>query len=187
MVRLQAPDYTNYYVDQTGGKYGSGRFCIIMTRELGESEQYERMAKLPKVADVIGLNRILLPQHFDSLEQIRNAAAQLSAGVVFLYTVDTVFKDTNTSRTLTTISLGMSTSRKITALTTVSALLMDTKTGYIYSAYEATEKEDISSSSWNTRDNADKARQKTETRAFTKLIDDFVESWPRLIKRYPAK
>ena len=186
MVRLQAPDYTNYYLEQNGGKFGDGRFCVVLTRELGEDAQYERMSKLPKVADVIGLNRILLPQRFDNLEQIRNAAARLSAGMVFLFTVDTKYKDTNSSKTLTAISLGMSSTKKITVLTTVSALLMDTKTGYIYSAYETTEKEEISSSAWSTRDNADKARQKTETRAFARLVDDFVESWPRLLKRYSA-
>jgi len=187
MVRLQAPDYTNYYIDQNGGKFGEGRFCVVLTKELGENEQYERLSKLPKIADVIGLNRILLPQRFDSLEQIRAAAARLSAGMVLLYTVDTKYRDTNSSKTLTAISLGMSSTKKITVLTTVSALLMDTKTGYIYSAYETTEKEEISSSAWGTRENADKARQKTEARAFARLVDDFVESWPRLLKRYPAK
>ncbi|AWI08670.1 hypothetical protein CKA38_04830 [Ereboglobus luteus] len=187
MVRLQAPEYTSFYIDRNGGKYGTGKYCVILAKELGENEQYERMAKLPEVADVIGLNRMLLPQRIDDFRSIREAAAQLSAGVVFVYTVDTTFRDANSSKTLTAISLGISPSKKITALTTISALLMDTKTGYIYSAYETTEKEEVSSSSWNTRDNADKARQKTETRAFAKLIDDFIESWPRLLERYPAK
>jgi hypothetical protein len=184
---MLAVDHSSFKIDRDGEKYDGGQFCIILARELGEDRQYERISALPKVADVIGLNRILLPRRFDNLEQIRNAATEFSAGMVFLYTVDTTFRDTNASKMLTAISLGMSATRKITVLTTISGLLMDTRTGYLYSAYETTEKEEISSSSWNTKDNADKARQKTEARAFTKLAGDFVESWPRLLKRYLAK
>lgn len=43
------------------------------------------------------------------------------------------------------------------------------------------------SSSWGSRDTADEARRKTEKRAFDKLIDEVVVSWPRLLQRYEKK
>src|SRR5438876_7274228 len=54
-----------------------------------------------------------------------------------------------------------------------SALLIDTRTGYIYSAYEVTERAETFSTSWGSRDSADEARRGNEQRAFKKLIDEF--------------
>ncbi len=35
-VRVQAPTYSNQYLRQNGGPYGSGRYSVIMTREVEE-------------------------------------------------------------------------------------------------------------------------------------------------------
>lgn len=81
------------------------------------------------------------------------------------------------------ITLGLSPTRKITAVTTVSGLLIDTRTGYIYSAYEVTERAGSLATSWGTRDTADEVRRKTEKDAFKKLVDELVTSWPRILAR----
>jgi hypothetical protein len=83
------------------------------------------------------------------------------------------------------VTLGLSPTRKVTAVTTVSSLLLDTRTGYVYSAHEATEREAIRSTSWGSLLAADKARQTTEGRAFGKLIDEVVKAWPKLLKAHP--
>ena len=64
---------------------------------------------------------------------------------------------------------------------------MDTRTGYIYAAYEQTERQRTLSTSWGTRDSADAARRDTERRAFTKLVDDIVTSWPKVLQRHATK
>jgi hypothetical protein len=107
--------------------------------------------------------------------------------LVFLYTFDTAFFGVDAAKPLTVITLGLSPTRKITAVTTVSALLLDTRTGYIYSAYEVTEREAMVSTSWGSSDTADEARRKTERRAFGKLVDEFVASWPKLLQRHEKK
>lgn len=91
------------------------------------------------------------------------------------------------AKPLTLITLGFSPTRKISAVTTASALLMDTRTGYIYSAYDVTEKAETFSSSWGSHDSADEARRKNEQTAFKKLIDQFVTSWPKLLERHPRQ
>ncbi|MDR0781711.1 MAG: hypothetical protein LBF16_13650 [Pseudomonadales bacterium] len=186
-ARIQGAGYENYNTRRTGAVYGSGKYAVITTRELGEDAQFARIAMLPQVEGIIGLNRLLLPQTLNDLNDLRACAAQLHADLLFVYTFETKFLDNDSSVPLTVITLGLSPTRKITAMTTVSALLIDTRTGYLYSAYENTEREEVSSTSWGSQENADKARQQTELRAFVKLVDDVVAAWPQLLARYAVQ
>ncbi|MFT4586233.1 MAG: hypothetical protein ACI9VS_000679 [Candidatus Binatia bacterium] len=186
-VRVQGPTYSNYYLRQNGGKYGTGRYSVIMTKEVEEQAQFDRVTALPQVSGLVALNRMLLPPRLEGDREIREAASRLRADLVFLYTFDTAFFGVDAAKPLTVITLGLSPTRKITAVTTVSALLLDTRTGYIYSAYEVTEREAMVSTSWGSSDTADEARRKTERRAFGKLVDEFVASWPKLLQRHEKK
>ncbi|MFA6960307.1 MAG: hypothetical protein WC205_06130 [Opitutaceae bacterium] len=186
-VRVQSPTYTNYFLQQNGGQYGSGgRYSVIMTREVEDQAQFDRISALPQVSGVVAINRLLLPAKLESDRELREAAARLHTDLVFVYTFDTAFFDTDASTPLTVVTLGLSPTRKVSAVTTVSGLLLDTRTGYVYSTYEATEREAIRSTSWGSMYAADKARQATEGRAFVKLIDELVNAWPKLLKSHPA-
>jgi hypothetical protein len=187
VVRVQAPTYTNYYLRQNGGSYGSGRYSVILAKEEDEDSQLERVTKLQQVAGLVSISRLLLPQRLDDDKEIRGAASRLQADLVFLYTFDTSFLDTDMAKPLSVITLGLSPTRRISAVTTCSALLMDTRTGYIYSAYEATERKQTLSTSWGSRDTADETRREIEQEAFKKLIDDLTTSWPKLLERYAQK
>lgn len=186
-IRVQAPTYTNHYLQQRGGTYGSGRYSVILAKEAGEDSQLERVTKLQQVAGLVTINRMLLPERLDDDRDVRGAASRLQADLVFLYTFDTSFFDTDLAKPLTVISLGLSPTRKISAVTTCSALLMDTRTGYIYSAYEVTERAQTYSTSWGSRDSADEARRSNEQAAFRKLIDEFTTTWPRVLERHKKK
>jgi hypothetical protein len=186
-VRVQAPGYKNHYLQRNGGSFGDGRYSVILTREVEEQPQFDRITSLPQVAGVIGLNRMLLPARLEGDREIREAASRLQADLVFLYTFDTAFFDHDGAKPLSVITLGLSPTRKITAITTVSALLLDTRTGYLYSAYETTEREEAHATSWSTADTADAVRQKAEKRAFEKLIGEVVDSWPKLLERHGKK
>jgi len=82
------------------------------------------------------------------------------------------------------ITLGLSPTRRISVTTTASALLLDTRTGFIYAAYEVTERANTLATSWGSRESADQIRQETESNAFAKLADIFVADWPTLLDRY---
>jgi len=187
IVRVQAPAYTNYYLQQRGGSYGSGRYSVILTKEAGEDLQVDRISKLPEVAGLVSINRMLLPQRLEGDREIRGAASRLQADLIFLYTFDTAFFDRDISKPLSVITLGLSPTRKISAATTCSALLIDIRTGYVYSAYEVTERAETFSTSWGSRDSADETRRKNEQEAFKKLIDEFVATWPRILDRHKTK
>lgn len=107
--------------------------------------------------------------------------------MILLYTFDTSFFDTDMAKPLTVITLGLSPTRKISAATTCSALLIDTRTGYVYSAYEVTEKAETFATSWGSRDSADEARRGNEQKAFEKLVDEFVTTWPKVLERHRQK
>jgi len=187
VVRVQAPAYSNYYLQQRGGSYGSGRYSVILAKEANEDSQLERVTKLQQVSGLVTINRILLPERLESDREIRGAASRLQADLVFLYTFDTSFFDTDTAKPLSVITLGLSPTRKISAVTTCSALLIDTRSGYIYSAYEVTERAETFSTSWGSRDSADEARRKNEQDAFKKLIDEFASTWPQVLERHRKK
>jgi len=187
VLRVQAPTYTNYYLQQRGGSYGSGRYSVILAKEADEDLQLERVSKLRQVAGLVTINRMLLPERLEGDKEIRGAASRLQADLVFLYTFDTSFFDTDQAKPLSVITLGLSPTRKISAVTTCSALLMDTRTGYIYSAYEVTERTETFSTSWGSRDTADEARRNNERDAFKKLIDEFATTWARVLERHGKK
>lgn len=187
VIRVQAPTYSNYYIQQRGGNYGSGRYSVILAKEANEDSALERLSRLPQIAGLVTINRMLLPERLDSDRELRGAASRLQADLVFLYTFDTAFFDTDVAKPLTVVTLGLSPTRKISAATTASALLMDTRTGYIYSAYEVTERAETFATSWGSRDTADEARRKNEEVAFKKLIDEFETSWPKILERFGKK
>jgi hypothetical protein len=187
IVRVQAPTYSNYYLQQHGGNYGSGRYSVILTKEADEDSQLQRVGKLQQIAGLVTINRLLLPERLEGDREIRAAASRLQADLVFLYTFDTSFFDSDVAKPLTVITLGLSPTRKISAVTTCSALLIDTRTGYIYSAYEVTERTETFSTSWGSRDSADEARRTNERDAFKKLIDELVNTWPKVLERHAKR
>jgi hypothetical protein len=60
---------------------------------------------------------------------------------------------------------------------------LDTKTGFVYGAFEATEKRSTLNTSWGTKDAADRVRQDAEKAAFKGLVGEFEKSWPAIVER----
>jgi hypothetical protein len=182
-VRIQKGGYSNFNVERIGGVYDRGNFAVILVREVEQEEDFQRIQNLPEISNVIYLNRILIPDRVRDIDDLRLAASHLRADLLFVYTFDTAFRDHNLARPLSVISLGLAPTRKITATTTASALIIDTRTGFVYGALEATELNDSLSTSWGSREAADRARRANERAAFVKLVDEFAGAWPRILKQ----
>ena len=120
-------------------------------------------------------------------KELREAAARVHADLILIYTFDTAFYDTDVARPLTVITLGLSPTRKLGVSTTASALLIDTRTGYIYGTYEATKKADTMASSWNTSDSADRVRRDNEHEALGLLVGQVEKTWPKMVEQYGHK
>ncbi len=183
LARVQAPRYSNAWLRENGGVWGTGRYSVVTVREIEDEADLARLAQLPQLHGPIGLSTMLLPERLDSELPLRQAAARLQADMLVLYTLDTTFRERDKAAALTTISLGLSPTRRITAYVTASALLLDTRTGYIYAAFEATEKRELASNVWESRKNADTARREAEKAAFKKLVGEFENTWPQVIAR----
>ncbi len=98
LVRVQGSGYANHRVRQNGGLAGSGRYSVMLVREVEQEAQFEFFGKLPQVAGVVTLNRLLVPAQLNDDKDIRQAASRLQADLVFLYTFATEFFDiTSTS------------------------------------------------------------------------------------------
>ena len=182
-VRVQAPRYHSYYTDQQGGLFDGRGYSVMLVREAEEDTDIKRLESLPDVNGIIGLSRLLLPAQLRSEQDLREAAARLKAEMVLLYTFDTTFHDGNAVPALSAVTLGLSPTHHVVVHVTASALLVDTRTGFVYGAFEATEKRNPFSTSWGSRESADRARQDAERAAFKGLVGEFEKSWPDIVAR----
>jgi hypothetical protein len=143
----------------------------------------ERLAKLPQVGGLITISTLLLPHTLKSDSEVREAAARLKADMVLLYTFDTSFHDNDASLALNVVTLGLSPTRQVFVHVAASALLMDTRTGFIYAALEANEKRKVTTNAWESRETADRARRDAEKTAFKGLVGEFEKNWPQIVER----
>ena len=103
--------------------------------------------------------------------------------MLLLYTFDTSFHDNDSSVGLSVITLGLSPTRKVSVHVTASALVIDTRTGFIYAAMEANEKRQLTSNVWESQESADRARRDAEKTAFKSLIGEFEKNWSQIVER----
>jgi hypothetical protein len=173
LARVQASGYrsTEYR------SYGHGQYSVVTTREVETEEQLERISELPDVAGLAALNRMLLSQELNSDIELRDAAASLQADMILLYTFDTSFHTDKVIPAADVLTLGLFPDRSAKVTTTASALLMDTRTGFVYAAVESTAREDQAANAWTNRDAIDDARRRAEARAFDQLVDEFAKAW----------
>jgi hypothetical protein len=180
VVRVQAPGYRSY----TACGIGGGRFSVITTRDIEADADVARLSQLPMMRGVAPLNRLVLPDAFQSDYELREAAAKMHADMVLVYTLDTQFVDLNRSTPLTVFTLGIATTKNMRILTTASAALLDTRSGYIYGLAEGTERHEEHQNAWKTDDEVDMARRKVETEAFKELVDNLQTTWSGVVAQY---
>jgi hypothetical protein len=180
MARIQAPGYQS----KTTEGYGRGAYSVIITRDIEKEEQIKRLEKLPMVNGIAPISRLLLPQDLSSDRELRRAAADLHADVLLVYTLDTNFYDEDLAAPLTLITLGASPNRHISVVTTASAVLMDTRNGYVYGTAAATERHNELANAWGSEAAVDRSRRDTESAAFEKLVGEFEKTWRNVVKQY---
>ena len=85
---------------------------------------------------------------------------------------------------LSVISLGLSPNQQARVVTTASAVLMDTRNGYVYGLAEASDSYNRLASAWTSEDAIDAARITTESAAFEKLVGELEKTWEDVVARY---
>ncbi len=178
-VRIQAPGYES----KTAHAWGEGNYCVVTTRDI-EGNQLDRLAKLKDVSGIATLNRLVLPSKFTSDRELRQAAAELHADMVLIYTIDTSASLNDEAAALTVLTLGVSPNQVVHMISTASAVLLDTRDGYLYGYAEATERQDQLANGWGADATLDDARRRTESKAFEKLVGQLEKTWPTIDKTY---
>lgn len=181
VARVQAPGYRS----RTASSYGGGAYSVVTTRDVEKPEHVAKLSKLDMVKGVGPINRLLLPPTgFRSDQELREAAASMQADVLLIYTLDTNFYVRDMAKPLSVVSLGLSPNQQARVTTTASAVLMDTRNGYVYGLAEATDSHNRMASAWTNDDAIDAARLKTESAAFEKLVVELEKTWNGVVSRY---
>ena len=180
VARLQAEGY----MSETAKGFGQGRYSVVTTRDVEPEAAVARLTKMPMVSGVAPINRLLLPDHLESDQELRHAAAQLHADMLLVYTLDTTFQKNDLAEPLTLLTLGLSPNQKATIITTASAVLMDTRNGYIYGVSEATARSTKLMGAWGSGSAVDESRRQTEAEAFEKLVGEVETMWTGVVKQY---
>jgi len=184
LARVQASGYRA----STLGSYGTGRYSVVTTREAETEEDFERLLKLPEIAGVAPLNRILLPSKLDSIKSLREASAHLRADILLIYSFDTSFHAGRQKfAPLNVVSLGFLKNKKVSVTTTVSAAFFDVRTGFLFGLAEATARDSKLSSVWSKAASVDDMRVVTEKAAFQKLIPELEASWVGIVSQHANK
>ena len=174
VVRVQAPGYQS----DTAQTWGSGAYTVVTTRDIENMDSLlERLQKLPKVTALAPVNRMLLPQELHSDLELREAAGALHADMLLVYTLDTTFHVQDVAAPLSVVTLGLSPNEVAHAICTASAVILDTRNGYVYGVAEATEKQDQLASAWTSEAAVDATRKRVEAKAFQKLVGDLESTW----------
>jgi hypothetical protein len=153
-------------------------------RDVEKPELMKTIETLPMLSVLEPLNRLELPETLNTDQELRQAAAMVHADMVLIYTFDDHFEDRDMASVLTLLTIGISPNKYLTVSSTVSAVLMDTRNGYIYGACEATESKSTLANCWGEPAAADALREQVEGAAFEKLCGEFQRTWGKVVNEY---
>lgn len=178
VARVQAAGYSS----KTNQCYGTGKYCVVTTRDIEPDASFERMEKMPQVAGLAVMSRLLLPANLHSINDLRRAAATLKTDLLLVYSVDTGFHIDNTDvGPLALVTLGFLPTKKAQVTSTVSAVIFDVRTGFVYGTAEATVSEQQRATTWSSEEAIDGARRAAEANAFQRLVGEIEKLWGRVL------
>ena len=175
VVRIQDTGYNHH------GRYGrprGGRFHVVTARDVESDTSFEKLADLDGVRGIAPVGRMLVPANPGSLRDLRVPAARLQADLLLVYSFDTAFSvDGKQYGPLSAISLGLLRNNEAHVTVTVSAVLLDVRTGFVYGTTEASHTAHKKTSIWAERQAIESARRTAERIAFDAFIDEFANQW----------
>jgi hypothetical protein len=188
VVRLQSPTYTSYRYRSSYAPQPLDKFSMILTRDAEEEEAFAKLAKMEGVKQASPFNRLLLPYTYNSIKDLRMAAAKMKAQMLLVYTFDTqFFVDTKNYGPQNIIALGYLKNKEVKAVTTASVALFDVQTEYLYGLAEATAHQKRKANAWKKLDEVDNLRMETEKESFNSLVGEIEKMWKGVMQEYAKK
>lgn len=187
IVRLQDRGYRSYSLAESD-TYGYGDVTVISRRDVENDVDMATLRALPGIRELGMMNRMVVPTSVRKAIDLRNAAADMRADILFVYTFDTRFGRETKVPFLGTITLGLFPAEQAQVSTTVSGAFIDTRTGYVYGLVEASDQEKQIANLWTSKDAIDQSRRRAESDAFKQMVQQAMEAWKRIVETYgPAK
>lgn len=184
VARIASADYRS----GSNAAFGSGAFGIVTTRDIETDESFERLGRMPEVAAVAPVSRLLIPAQLRGIRDLRTAAAQLRADVLLIYTIDTRFRtETAQLGPLQTIALGFLPSKKAVVTSTCAFMVVDVRTGFVYGTGETTATEDQRSNVWGSESAIEAARLRAERSAFEQGLGEVERLWASVVREHGAR
>jgi hypothetical protein len=180
LVRVQAPNY----ISLTARGWGAGQYTVLTTRDVERTEDVQRINALNDVRGVAPLNRLVIPQVLNSDYELRAAAARMHADILLLYTIDTVFHETDRTTPLTVVTLGATSNKRMRIISTASAALLDTRSGYVYGLAEASKEHEELQNAYKTEEEVDLKRRDIERDAFAGLVGELEQTWRDVLREH---
>lgn len=179
VVRVQSPNYSS----PTATSWGTGAYSIVTQNDIDNQDRVlARLQSLPMIVGIAPINRLLLPMELKSDLELRQAAASLHADMLLIYTLDTTFQVQDVAAPLTVVTLGLSPNQVAHVICTASAVLLDTRNGYVYGLAESTVHDDQLASAWTNEAAVDQTRRRVEAKAFEKMVGDLQITWTGVAK-----
>lgn len=187
-VHAQADGYQSYSTQQHGGMYGGGSYSVVLSKEVEDPVDLQRLEVLPAVTGLLLGNDLPMPTRLQTLGDLRQAAAKKRASLLLVYTFDTVFRTGDTGEVLKMgISLGWAKTQTIKVTSTVTAVVVDVNSGALLASFDAQAEKSASSDMWARVERADEARLQTERAAFTELVSHVATGWSTVTARADSK
>jgi hypothetical protein len=181
VVRVQDSGYQSYSYHMPS----QGRFSVITTRDIEADRAFDNVKALSGLAHIVPIGRMLVKPSPNTVKDLRMPAARLHADMLLVYTVDTSFTvDGRELGPLAIISLGLIPNKKAHVTATVSGMLVDVRTGFIYGTAEATDLQEQRATIWSTGQAIDTARLKAEKNAFVEFVEEFATLWPGVVREH---
>lgn len=103
----------------------------------GEKPEYAaKVAALPGIAGVVGLNRLALKSHVESYRELDREALKLGADLIAVYRFDSSEDIQDAFVPLTVATLGLAPNHTHKTTTVATLMVRDARTGYIYGVME---------------------------------------------------
>lgn len=188
IARIQAPRYTNYRYQRNNYDQPGSNFSMVLTRDVEEDDAFKKLSQLDGITQASPFNRLLLPYGYNSIKDLRLAAAKMKAEVLLVYTFDTEFViETKNYGPQNVFTLGYLKNKEVKVVTTASAAIFDVQTEYLYGLAEVTSRASKKSNAWKKNDQVDALRVQTEKEAFNKLVSEVESVWASVVTEYAEK
>jgi len=186
VVRVQAADYDSYTYHRYRAQAPTARgsYTVVTLQDVEKETDFADLTRLPKVAGIAPIKRLLLDSTMNSDLELRRAAAKLHANLLLYYTFDTEFHTDTRVAPLGLITLGMFPTEKASVSCVASAVLMDVNNGYVYCVADSPASNNQLANAWTSEDAMDEVRQKTEREAFVGLLGQLKNEWPNVVATY---